>query len=65
MPQIHFPDPAQDGGHALPTAAQAATAVRQPNIFENRPDGSPDYAKFPAWDILPPEGRLINPRLKK
>lgn len=65
MPKIHFSDPAQDGGHAVPTPGQAATAVRQPNIFQGRPDSAPDYAKFPAWDILPPEGGIINPRLKK
>lgn len=57
-------DPAQDGGHALPTAAHAAATVRQPNIFQGRPDSQPDPAKFPDWDILPPN-QFINPRLRQ
>lgn len=56
-------DPAQDGGHAAGSPVQAAAAVRQPNIFQGRPDGHPDPAKFPDWDILPPS-QFINPRLR-
>ena len=65
MPKIHFSDAAQDGGHAVPTPGQAATAARQPNIFQGRPEGTPNHAKFPDWDILPPEGAILNPRLRK
>ncbi|WP_157967973.1 hypothetical protein [Chryseobacterium elymi] len=35
----------------------------QPNLFHGRTEGDKTNAKFPDWDILPPN-RIINPRVK-
>lgn len=34
-----------------------------PNIFAKRSEETSSYAKFPDWDILPPD-QFINPRIK-
>ncbi|NML68793.1 hypothetical protein HHL23_03145 [Chryseobacterium sp. RP-3-3] len=33
------------------------------NLFQGRVEGEKGNAKFPDWDILPPN-RIINPRIK-
>lgn len=36
----------------------------KPNIFQGRTEPEKGNAKFPEWDILPPN-QIINPRIKK
>lgn len=35
----------------------------RPNLFQGRTEGEKNNAKFPDWDIVPPN-RIINPRIK-
>jgi len=35
----------------------------QPNIFQGRTESERGNAKFPDWDIVPPN-QFINPRIK-
>lgn len=35
----------------------------RPNVFQGRTEGEKNNAKFPDWDIVPPN-RIINPRIK-
>lgn len=35
----------------------------RPNLFQGRTDTEIENAKFPDWDILPPN-QFINPRIK-
>ncbi|MGJ1242988.1 hypothetical protein [Sphingobacterium siyangense] len=36
----------------------------KPNLFQGRTDAELENAKFPNWDIVPPN-QFINPRIKK
>lgn len=36
----------------------------KPNLFQGRTDAETQNAKFPDWDIVPPN-QFINPRIKK
>jgi len=36
----------------------------KPNLFQGRTDSEKGNAKFPEWDIVPPN-QFINPRLKQ
>jgi len=36
----------------------------RPNIFQGRTEGDKDNAKYPDWDIVPPN-QFINPRIKQ
>jgi len=36
----------------------------KPNLFQGRTESETDKAKFPDWDIIPPN-QFINPRIKK
>lgn len=35
----------------------------RPNLFQGRTEGEKNNAKFPDWDIVPPN-QIINPRIK-
>ncbi|WP_294960336.1 hypothetical protein [uncultured Flavobacterium sp.] len=35
----------------------------KPNLFQGRTEADLESAKFPEWDILPPN-QFINPRIK-
>jgi hypothetical protein len=36
----------------------------KPNLFQGRTEAETSNAKFPDWDIVPPN-QFINPRIKK
>ena len=36
----------------------------KPNLFQGRTEAEKGNAKFPDWDIIPPN-QFINPRIKK
>ena len=43
--------------------AKKENAIK-PNLFQGNTQGGIDTAKFPEWDIVPPN-QFINPRIKK
>ncbi|WP_433863034.1 hypothetical protein [Sphingobacterium thalpophilum] len=45
------------------TSVDEAQQSRRPNLFQGRTDAEIENAKFPDWDILPPN-QFINPRMK-
>lgn len=45
------------------TSVDEAQKSRRPNLFQGRTDAEIENAKFPDWDILPPN-QFINPRMK-
>lgn len=38
--------------------------AEKPNIYKGRTDSAESNAKYPAWDIVPPN-QIINPRIKQ
>jgi hypothetical protein len=42
---------------------QKKKAAVKPNLFQGRTDAAVGNAKFPDWDIVPPN-MIINPRIR-
>ncbi len=55
-----------DASEAQPYTEGLEEKKPLPNIFQGRedPQHAAGHAKFPDWDILPPD-QIINPRLPK
>ena len=43
---------------------QKKETVVKPNLFQGRTESEKGNAKFPNWDIVPPN-QIINPRIKQ
>lgn len=43
---------------------QIRNPQERPNLFQGRTEGEKGNAKFPEWNIVPPN-QIINPRIKR
>lgn len=43
---------------------QIPNRQERPNLFQGRTEGEKGNAKFPDWNIIPPN-QIINPRIKR
>jgi hypothetical protein len=62
MSKIIVGDGSQSSGNS-PQQPGNDSSIK-PNIFQGRTEAEKGNAKFPDWDIVPPN-QFINPRIKK
>lgn len=46
------------------TKKQISYPQERPNLFQGRTEGKKGNARFPEWNIVPPN-QIINPRIKR
>lgn len=51
-----------ENGHQQQPGKESSSI--KPNLFQGRTEAEKGHAKFPDWDIVPPN-QFINPRIKK